>query len=696
MSRQMRRAIQRRFKLHGLTVRVDAVVALESVLSREDDMNGVLEDILTAIKARLDKGESSARDGVIGKEIVAQVVDQLSRNDEDMAQTAVTVVNAKQMPTLRYNGTRRNFFRVPGSANVAHAAAKAKTNMMRDRYVLLHQRIMRHPLFAPPMLGAQAAAGDGADAIPGHVELTQIESLVGSRGRRCIFGLLTERDRGEFYLEDQNSSVRLNLEHATHSAGLYTKGCFVLAEGEVRDEVFIVDVLGFPPPETRAQTLVAGGGRVDFLGLPMPTDAEREQMKSMEQDNEDAMFVVLSDVHLDNPSVMEKLHDLFTGFDVHSKKPPLFLFIGNFVSRPCGTGPEQVSMSQFREYLGKLGELIASFPALVEQSTFVLVPGPDDLGAANVLPRPPFPHMITKLFYEALGEYEHARITFASNPCRIKYYSQEIVVMRDNMIKKLRRNCVLTPVDTMDDPDEIPSDSDASSDDEDDSLSDSSEANKTKTKSKRDEVTPGPPQLSEHLVKTLMDQAHLCPLPSHVQPVQWTMDPSLRLYPLPDLLILADHYDQYQCKYADCAVFNPGPFNTDFSFVVYNPSTWATEFSSVGGEGVSSDEEEEEDAMDAESDTADVADADEVEAEAESAGNQSDSQSSTLDDREDERLDGDETMTPAEVDPSEQSDGESHSREPQVLPQTLPLEQGDDTEGRESGTVAMAMAEVDA
>ena len=38
---------------------------------------------------------------------------------------------------------------------------------------------------------------------------------------------------------------------------------------------------------------------------------------------------------------------------------------------------------------------------------------------------------------------------------------------------------------------------------------------------------------------------HLCPLPLNQVPIRWSHDASLRLYPLPDLLLMADHYDQY-------------------------------------------------------------------------------------------------------------------------------------------------------
>jgi hypothetical protein len=51
------------------------------------------------------------------------------------------------------------------------------------------------------------------------------------------------------------------------------------------------------------------------------------------------------------------------------------------------------------------------------------------------------------------------------------------------------------------------------------------------------------------LVKTLVDQAHLSPLPLHVRPLFWELDQSLWLYPVPDLLVLGDKFEAYQQEY---------------------------------------------------------------------------------------------------------------------------------------------------
>ncbi len=92
--------------------------------------------------------------------------------------------------------------------------------------------------------------------------------------------------------------------------------------------------------------------------------------------------------------------------------------------------------------------------------------------------------------------------------------------------------------------------------------------------------------LSQLLAETLMCQAHLCPLPMSVAPVHWDYDSSLRLYPLPQLLVLADHHEHYSheiasADYEGTAVINPGSFSVDFSFFVYRPGSRELELSQL-------------------------------------------------------------------------------------------------------------------
>lgn len=152
--------------------------------------------------------------------------------------------------------------------------------------------------------------------------------------------------------------------------------------------------------------------------------------------------------------------------------------------------------------------------------------GPIDAGSSIALPKRPFPAEIVAPLKNTVHH-----VAFGSNPCKIRLYTQEIVLFREDLLKKMQKHLVV-PLKTGE----------------------------------------GLPDVTEQLVDTILSQAHLSPLPLHVRPVHWELDHTLRLFPLPNLLILADRTEQfsYSCHGTNCV--NPGVFSSDFSFVVYQPS----------------------------------------------------------------------------------------------------------------------------
>lgn len=55
-------------------------------------------------------------------------------------------------------------------------------------------------------------------------------------------------------------------------------------------------------------------GSVNFFGGPSTTSVKASaKLKQLEEENEDAMFVIVSDVWLDSVDVMEKLNLMFSG-----------------------------------------------------------------------------------------------------------------------------------------------------------------------------------------------------------------------------------------------------------------------------------------------------------------------------------------------------------------------------------------------
>lgn len=62
---------------------------------------------------------------------------------------------------------------------------------------------------------------------------------------------------------------------------------------------------------------------------------------------------------------------------------------------------------------------------------------------------------------------------------------------------------------------------------------------------------------SPQFVKTILSQGHLTPLPLYVSPVFWAYDYSLRVYPVPDVIVFADKYDPFSITNTDCLCVNP-------------------------------------------------------------------------------------------------------------------------------------------
>ncbi len=66
------------------------------------------------------------------------------------------------------------------------------------------------------------------------------------------------------------------------------------------------------------------------------------------------------------------------------------------------------------------------------------MPGPDDPGPGPVLPQPPLPACLTAALRAALPS-----AVFASNPCRLRYCTQRIVLFRHDLLRRLRRRAIL-------------------------------------------------------------------------------------------------------------------------------------------------------------------------------------------------------------------------------------------------------------
>lgn len=178
---------------------------------------------------------------------------------------------------------------------------------------------------------------------------------------------------------------------------------------------------------------------------------------------------MLSDLHLDNPRVMTALQEVLSAYDAMEDErsvPKLFVLCGNFRSRPWLFNGEAMReytgapcipagsrpFLQFRltcserapppELFASLASLLATFETLLATSHFLLIPGPTDPWSSAALPRPPLPTALLKPLLSKIPN-----VTLGSNPCRVRWFSQEIVIFRDDLMGRMMRNAVRFPAE---------------------------------------------------------------------------------------------------------------------------------------------------------------------------------------------------------------------------------------------------------
>lgn len=525
---KLRRLVSSAFKLSGFSLRSDAssflMVQLEPL--SDEERKEWLDRLTDHIQRQ------SLTSPSIEKDQIERAIEECCRSGTDESEPVMTVISAFDVPRFHYHVDRKKFSMITGQRPEVLGSAVDKARLFKNRYQLIQQRTSRHHLFAPSVTESLGDVDENGEPRVKKFKLSPVEKLLCTSSYipdAVVLGMLTQLKEGKFYLEDPTGAIQLDLSKASYHVGLHTDNSIILAEGYYEDRILHVNGIGQPPAET-SKTSRAYFGNVNTFGGPSETCLKNSaKLLNIEKSNEDGMIVFIADVWLDRLKVMEKLRSMFEGFQ--SFPPIAFVLMGDFLSGQFGAA----HCTELRSRFKSLGELIQQFPLLIEKSQFIFVPGPCDPAGPKILPRPAFPNFVTE---ELTKRVPNA--IMATNPCRLQYCTQEIVVVREDLVTKMCRNNIHFPTEG-----EIP----------------------------------------DHFARTIISQAHLAPLPLSVCPVYWPMDAALRLYPLPDLIVTADKFNSFHTSHMDCQVMNPGSFpRSEFSFKVYVPSTKTIEDSQIPDE----------------------------------------------------------------------------------------------------------------
>jgi hypothetical protein len=329
----LRREVLRGAKQRGMTLRPGALRVAVGFMVEQTEIGWDANDTLAYL---LEKAEQKAGVAVLDEATVqgAAVAVAEERSGEGSSSGVFESIDVFKVQRHLYNSLSSQFV-----ANLGERKMDSKTAMLRDRFELLQQRLLRDPKFELDTSVHRSSTSE----IPA-ISITPIGALLGSEGPKCVFGMLSKNERMQvdaqgvhapvYHLEDLDGRVALELTEDTQCGdGLITEGCCVFAEGEYIDGVYRVTALAHPPPEPRAATLEFLGN-TNLFGGSDPRAVEMDD----EMDNELSRLVItLSDVHLDNPTVMGKLRVLLGGYSMMEPPPAAFVLMGNFFAQPTGS-----------------------------------------------------------------------------------------------------------------------------------------------------------------------------------------------------------------------------------------------------------------------------------------------------------------------------------------------------------------------
>jgi DNA polymerase epsilon subunit 2 len=528
----------------------------------------------------------------------------------------IKAIDAFDLPRLSYN-TDKKYFQTTSSRPTLLPPPSHKAAFLRDRYTLVHQRLLRNESFQASLVAANGSSSFGSDQ---RYRLAPISNLLGRSGTsHFILGLLSVSPAGDLSLVDLTGSVALDLSHARsipEDGAWFTPGMVVLVDGIYEDEEsatgsrlggnsgvggaiggrFVAVSICGPPSERRETSLGTGGketgdvssaggfGWVDFLGVGSER-ARGPRMRKVQtrclqhaQTSQGASsrpkIAIMSEVNLDNFKTLDALKSVFGSYNSLplDERPLTFILIGNFVRNAVINGSGQAGSVEYKEYFDSLAMVLSEFPSLLRHSTFVFVPGDNDpwasafsAGAASTIPRRGIPELFTsrvkRAFTTANSETDSSHAApageaiWTSNPSRLTLFGpvHDLAIFRDDVSSRLRRSAVSTKSTDTEEDAGTAMDADNADNAANDVLAPTADEPPTDT------TTSSAIRHGRRLVKTILDQGTMSPFPLTQRPVLWDHASALQLYPLPTAFVLADAEAAPFCvTYEGCHVMNPG------------------------------------------------------------------------------------------------------------------------------------------
>ncbi|KAJ9422164.1 DNA polymerase [Fusarium oxysporum] len=451
------------------------------------------------------------------------------------------IIDAYDQPRFIYNVGKKHFEKDTSTPSLLPPASH-KTTVFRNRYNVIHQRLLRNETF-------QSSA----------VSSSRKQSL-----SPYVTRLLVVLPTGDLAISDLTGTIALDLSQAVaipDDSAWFCPGMIVLVDGVYEEEDESVGK-GLSGSSGVGGTL---GGRFQGFFVGQPPCERRQATLGISGPDGSERAVGTKMRRLERRLLRSRAEE-----DTAPSRGRVYAVLAR-----GGSG----GSIEYKEYFDALASTLETFQPLLQSSTFVFVPGDNDgwvssftAGASVPLPRKQVPDMFTSRIRRAfatanaeVGGKSNGTAVWTSNPSRISLFgpNHELVVFRDDVSARLRRASVRlkpkakdasgeqAPGSSAAPPEDVqPMDIDAAHHDD---------PTATATGSPVTPLIPHDVHAAQKLVKTILDQGYLAPFRQAIRPVHWDYSSALHLYPLPTAMVLLDTTAPPFCvTYEGCHVMNPG------------------------------------------------------------------------------------------------------------------------------------------
>ncbi|CAM1500668.1 Fc.00g098300.m01.CDS01 [Cosmosporella sp. VM-42] len=431
--------------------------------------------------ALLTREDSNTSFGMSGLGVQEDTEEEEGKNDP---RAWLKIIDAYDQPRLIYNVNKKHFERDAAKPSLLPPASH-KTTVFRNRYNVIHQRLLRNESFQTSSVSSSRKRTlQRSLSNQQSLKITPISNLLGRHGSsHMLLGLLAMLPTGDLAISDLTGTIALDITQAVaipEDSAWFCPGMIVLVDGVYEEEDESVGkglsgssgvggtlggrfqgfFIGQPPCEKRKATLgisgpddgqeqtIGGGfGWIDFLGVGSER-AVGTKMRRLEQtllrapSQEDVpsrdRIVILGELNLDQPRSLQALRKILSLYasEPEGCSPLTFILTGNFTQQAVMARGGSGGSIEYKEYFDALASTLSDFPTLLQSSTFVFVPGDNDgwvssftAGASVPLPRKPVPEMFTSRIRRAFasanaetGNKTDGSAIWTSNPSRLSLF----------------------------------------------------------------------------------------------------------------------------------------------------------------------------------------------------------------------------------------------------------------------------------